>query len=635
MRQAAAAAMVPLSNAMDGATSDRLVRSTFGAPLLGALDAGVSAWLAAVTPAAATPHAEMLAALLAALAKTLDVSPAMVEAFTETGSERAVLTVLLPSGAGAGAGAAAATPLAETKHSALAVRGAAHVLQVALDGNPTLAQRVAGITGLREALAAAVAGQGLAASADGVAAALHVAGALVNLSQSLAVAGAETEEAAAATATATLPLLMAQVQAFSLATLPPPSKAMALGAQMGAAAAAAAAGGAADAMDAGAADALASSASEANAAAAPAAPTDEQQELLNAAQAEDAAAAAAWNASYEVLQLTLEQINNLAAGMHDDEDDAAVEEWDSDDEERMDQMAAGGGGGGGGGGAGSALERRTQACLREAGTLEHLMALLERLLVFPETAAAAAPAGAEGAAEGASMSPAVLAEVCELRSLACLSLGQLVPSPPAQPAQGGAATSPVAVWQALAGYGRTGYEEALRLGPIGSVAEDWLSALTGTMASLTAATADLTTAHLPEGSGDFLRLLAASGPAQDMRANAVDMLAALCVREAPGGAHEAALVGSILAALEDGAVLVQAQAIDKLMDIFSDDYVRDAVYVASGCQEKASTAIDALKAKLRNVDERKALGREEQAHCKEVALNGVRFLKYKAKNVRR
>ena len=72
-------------------------------------------------------------------------------------------------------------------------------------------------------------------------------------------------------------------------------------------------------------------------------------------------------------------------------------------------------------------------------------------------------------------------------------------------------------------------------------------------------------------------------------------------------------LGSILAALEDGAVLVQAQAIDKLMDIFSDDYVRDTVYVASGCQEKASTAIDALKAKLRNVDERKALGREEQA----------------------
>lgn len=145
------------------------------------------------------------------------------------------------------------------------------------------------------------------------------------------------------------------------------------------------------------------------------------------------------------------------------------------------------------------------------------------------------------------------------------------------------------------------------------------------------------------------------GLLQEVRSQALTVMAALCQREPVGTPHESNMSQVLLAALQDERTLVQAQALDKIMDVFSVDE-RDGTYRALNCHQFISTAVTQLKAKvhrkllsmcvwpvfklpmhlhthlqLRNQQEQAVLGREALSHVKEVHLNGVRFLKYKSR----
>lgn len=116
----------------------------------------------------------------------------------------------------------------------------------------------------------------------------------------------------------------------------------------------------------------------------------------------------------------------------------------------------------------------------------------------------------------------------------------------------------------------------------------------------------------------------------EARVNAVGMLGALgmaSLSSAVGtGGTEVGLERALVQALEDPHVLVQAEALNAIMDIFGDDN-QDAAYHACGAPSALASGVPAFRRKVKQ--EGKALGRDALCHLKETALNAGRFVKYK------
>lgn len=117
----------------------------------------------------------------------------------------------------------------------------------------------------------------------------------------------------------------------------------------------------------------------------------------------------------------------------------------------------------------------------------------------------------------------------------------------------------------------------------------------------------------------------------EARVNGVGMLGALgsAAPAAPATAGSAADVGlgrALVQAMEDPHVLVQAEALNAVMDVYGDDG-QDAAFRASGAPAALAVGVPAFKRKVKQ--EGKVLGRDALCHLKETALNASRFAKYK------
>lgn len=125
----------------------------------------------------------------------------------------------------------------------------------------------------------------------------------------------------------------------------------------------------------------------------------------------------------------------------------------------------------------------------------------------------------------------------------------------------------------------------------------------------------------------------------EARVNAVGMLGALgsavaVAAAGAGGAPSAAqgdgpelrLGRALVQVMEDPHVLVQAEALNAVMDVYGDDDL-DAAFRASGAPEALAAAVPAFRRKVKQ--EGKVLGRDALCHLKETALNASRFVKYK------
>ncbi|CAN0521738.1 unnamed protein product [Ectocarpus sp. 12 AP-2014] len=83
---------------------------------------------------------------------------------------------------------------------------------------------------------------------------------------------------------------------------------------------------------------------------------------------------------------------------------------------------------------------------------------------------------------------------------------------------------------------------------------------------------------------------------------------------------------ALVQAMEDPHVLVQAEALNAVMDVYGDDGL-DAAFRASGAPAALAAGVPAFRRKVKQ--EGKALGRDAMCHLKETALNAGRFVKYK------
>jgi len=587
-----------------------------------------------------TQHADVLVPTLAALTELLQLSPIALAAFIERRTDAGLAQLLISASSSTGStGALGGVP------AALLLQ-AAHVLHVALERNPSLAQVL---------VAAPMSGSGSASSGrDEMAACLtrlvsladlearqaveigsgsddvrctvaHLAGALLNIHLSLAgTSTAEGPAQSAATAQAVLPALLGQLSASHAlpvmpalpAPAPAPASADGSGGGGGAAAAVPPAG----------------------------------QGYVPVAAPEDEAARAVWGRAYERLLLSLEVLNDLAAGVVDDDDDDEQEEegeWGSDDEDAMEAAAGQALALSSSSGTGDAASAK-RACLMAsleacagANAGEALLNLLEELMVVPHSHGLGA----------ASNGQVLLADVCDLRAHACLVAGRLCGA-----SSGAAAAAHLSQWRRLAACAHSGLEEAMRLGTAASdLAGPWLAALAHALLRLLDRAPSLGTS--PEaahpapplaaagggggggggGPGALLRLMASRGPSADVRCHALRALGVLGARWLTAATSECAPLArdaltALVAGLSDGEATVSSEALDVCMDVFGGDDSAEmhAAYVELGVHGKVNEATKALKAKLKGA-ERESMGREAVAAAKEVALNAQRFLKYKAK----
>ena len=585
-----------------------------------------------------TQHADVFAPTLAALTELLQLSPIALAAFVERRMDARLAQLLVSASSSTGSTAAlGGVP-------AVLLLQAAHMLHVALERNPSLAQLLA---------AAPNSGSGSASSGrDEMAACLarlvsladleakqaieigsgsddvrctvtHLAGALLNIHLSLAgTSSIEGPTQAAATAQAVLPALLGQLNAsHTLPVMPalpapaPPAAANAEGTGSAAAAAVPPAG----------------------------------QGYVPVAAPEDEAARAVWGRAYERLLLALEVLNDLAAGVVDDDDDEQEDEgeWGSDDEDAMEAAAGQVSSSSSASTGDSSSAKRAclvaslEACV-SANAGEALLVLLEELMVVPHSHGLGA----------ASNGQALLADVCDLRAHACLVAGRLCGA--ASNSTAAASASHLSQWRRLAACAHSGLEEAMRLGSAASdLAGPWLAALAHALLRLLDRAPNLGTS--PEaaypapplasggsassggGPGALLRLMASRGPSADVRCHALRALGVLGGRWLATATGECAPLArealtALVAGLSDGEATVSSEALDVCMDVFGGDDSAEmhAVYLELGVHGKVNEATKALKAKLKGA-EREAMGREAVAAAKEVALNAQRFLKYKAK----
>lgn len=349
----------------------------------------------------------------------------------------------------------------------------------------------------------------------------------------------------------------------------------------------------------------------------------------------------------EPLKLTAEVMANLcalAAG-EDGEEDEEDEEWGSDDEDAMEQAASIPGGRGDQlsglhGGHGDSCTVLLEA-MTEGGALQRTLATLQALLsptprdrnlpVSPATSGevGSVPLPIGQKTPGRQPLPCGAAgDLADLRATVALCAANLVQNLPAK----ALGENSQAVWTELCGM----CEAAVQRAP------SCVETLTGVMwgfvrrggpaiagVALTLATNSLPLLLRlcdPEVTGAF-----------EARVNAVGMLGALGSAAAVGDkvssgagrdADEADVrVGrALVQAMEDPHVLVQAEALNAIMDVYGDDY-RDGAFRASGAPAALASGVPAFRRKFKQ--EGKPLGRDALCHLKETALNASRFVKYK------
>ncbi|CAM9408607.1 unnamed protein product [Ectocarpus sp. 12 AP-2014] len=383
----------------------------------------------------------------------------------------------------------------------------------------------------------------------------------------------------------------------------------------------------------------------------------------------------------EPLKLTAEVMTNLCAlASGDGEEEEEEEEWGSDDEDAMEQAACGG--------AGrqqqvseGALTAVLLEAMAEGSALQRTLATLQALLApTPRdrqrqqstvatgggggggAAGEALPpppaASAEGAAAAAAANtddrlalPAgVAGDLADLRATVALCAANLVQNLPAK----ALGENPHALWTELCGMCEAATERApscvetvtgvmwglvRRAGPV--VAAGVRAAAAATAAAAAPEAASQAGGRGPKPSADPLPLiLRLCDPgvtrAFEARVNAVGMLGALgsaavgaAVAAEGTAAAEGADLGlgrALVQAMEDPHVLVQAEALNAVMDVYGDDGL-DAAFRASGAPAALAAGVPAFRRKVKQ--EGKALGRDAMCHLKETALNAGRFVKYK------
>lgn len=369
----------------------------------------------------------------------------------------------------------------------------------------------------------------------------------------------------------------------------------------------------------------------------------------------------------EPLKLTAEVMANLCSlgAGETGEGEEDEEEWGSDDEDAMEKAASGGAGqqqqyskAGGGGAPVVLLDAMAEgrALPRTLATLQALLSPTPR----DQDQAVAAGAGAAGAVGGgAEITPAAAAgvsatnrlplpggtagDLADLRATVALCAANLVQNLPER----ALGESPYGLWTDLCGL----CEAAVQRAP------SCVETLTGVMWGLARRAgpavaagirASSTASVAPGGAAGFVTdplqmLLRLCDPevtrAFEARVNAVGMLGALgsavaVAAAGAGGAPSAAqrdgpelrLGRALVQVMEDPHVLVQAEALNAVMDVYGDDDL-DAAFRASGAPEALAAAVPAFRRKVKQ--EGKVLGRDALCHLKETALNASRFVKYK------
>lgn len=373
----------------------------------------------------------------------------------------------------------------------------------------------------------------------------------------------------------------------------------------------------------------------------------------------------------EPLKLTAEVMANLcalAAGDGEGEEEEE-EEWGSDDEDAMEQAACGGAGRQQQQANEGALTAGLLDAMAEGGALQRTLATLQALLSptprdrqrQQPTAAISGGGGAAGetmpppppAATAQEAAPAtsaddrlalpagVAGDLADLRATVALCAANLVQNLSAK----ALGENPHVLWTELCGMCEAATERA----------PSCVETVTGVMWGLVrragpvvaagvraaAVTPEVATpAGGPKPSADPLPLiLRLCDPgvtrAFEARVNAVGMLGALGSAAAgaavagegtAAGAADLGLGRALVQAMEDPHVLVQAEALNAVMDVYGDDGL-DAVFRASGAPAALAAGVPAFRRKVKQ--EGKALGRDAMCHLKETALNAGRFVKYK------
>ncbi|CAN0096118.1 unnamed protein product, partial [Laminaria digitata] len=330
----------------------------------------------------------------------------------------------------------------------------------------------------------------------------------------------------------------------------------------------------------------------------------------------------------EPLKLTAEVMANLcslAAGEtgKGEEDE---EEWGSDDEDAMEKAASGGAGqqqqnSKAGGGSAPAVLLDAMA---EGGALPRTLATLQALLSpTPRDQDQVAGAAARAVGGGAGVTPpptnrlplpgGSAGDLADLRATVALCAANLVQNLPER----ALGESPYGLWTDLCGL----CEAAVQRAP------SCVETLTGVMWGLARRAGPAVAAGIranskapvaPGGAAGFVTdplymLLRLCDPevtrAFEARVNAVGMLGALgsaaaavgagsAPSAAQGDGPELRLGRALVQVMEDPHVLVQAEALNAVMDVYGDDDL-DAAFRASGAPEALAAAVPAFRRKVK------------------------------------
>lgn len=356
----------------------------------------------------------------------------------------------------------------------------------------------------------------------------------------------------------------------------------------------------------------------------------------------------------EPLKLTAEVLTNLcalAAGGGEDEEEE--EEWGSDDEDAMEQAAYGGGGGAGEQQSnGSAQKAILLDAMAERGALQRTLAALQALLgptprdrhqQQQQPPPAAAEAAAAATTDDRLPLPAgVAGDLADLRATVALCAANLVQNLP----QRALGENPHALWTELCGMCEAAMERApscvetvtgvmwglvRRAGPAVAAVVRANAPASAVPAATGSAPAPAVNAAATDPLPLILRLCNPEVTrAFEARVNAVGILGALGSAAAAAGAADLGLGRALVQAMEDPHVLVQAEALNAVMDVYGEDGL-DEAFRASGAPAALASGVPAFRRKVKQ--EGKALGRDALCHLKETALNASRFVKYKQASV--
>lgn len=366
----------------------------------------------------------------------------------------------------------------------------------------------------------------------------------------------------------------------------------------------------------------------------------EKDEVVTAAAQSNKEAEVRWKWKLgiaEPLKLAAEVMTNLCAlaaaeGQESGEED---EEWGSDDEDAMEQVANNFGesrqdptGTAAVGGEDSVLLQALADGSAMQRTVTALGALLSPTPRDGSSANGEIGKGADGGTRLA-LPSGTAGDLADLRATVALCAANLVQNLPMK----ALGADPYLLWSELCRMCEAATERA----------PSCVETLTGVMWGLVrragwAVASGIQRHPTAAVGGPLLLLLRLSDPEKTLsfeaRVNTVGILGALgaAMPSTPAsqsvGSNEGdvGLGRALVFAMEDPHVLVQAEALNAVMDVFGDDD-RDVAFRACNAPAALVAGIPAFKRKVKM--EGKAVGRDALCHLKETALNAARFVKYK------